>query len=269
MISLTTYICLVAGLLLCAANAFVFYAALKKRRPLTVDILVGALCLHSIVYYMAYGILLIVQELTNSSQLTLNAGKCIECYFAFSFPIILSVFFIDRYLATSHPLYYKMRVVNRHSYIVLFIGVIISVSLTVFTMVRKRLSMGSVTVHFSHFLCVFIVTVASFVAMVICYISICRALLYFAGRQMYIFGNEAIFRNTLPTVVENTNVESTEDTETNISSNELESTKTEEQPMPVTPTVIKEKLCKKKSSLPTVLYKKSVASSGDDRKNFL
>ena len=86
---------------------------------------------------------------------------------------------------------------------------------------------------------------------------------------MFIFGNEAIFRNTLPTVVENMNVESTEDTETNVSSNEIESAKTEVQPIPTTPVVIKEKLCKKKSSLPTVLYKKSVASSGDDRKNFL
>ena len=187
------------GFILLIANSLVFYAVLKKKRYSTVDYLVGAISIHGQFYYVltslvALTIHFLPKEPNNSTAFLEYFQDWIACYFGLSFTILLTMFYVDRYLATSRPLFYKMKVRNRFGRIAIGISVCAALLLASLLVIVQfyASSHHHDRARHSYLVCLNTFTMICFVGMLLCYVLICRSLLYFAGRQMYIFGNSEI-----------------------------------------------------------------------------
>lgn len=194
MLSVTVYTCMAIGFILLIANILVFYAVLKKKQYSTVDHLVGAICIHGQLYYVlaslvALAIYYLPKKLNNSRAFLDYFQDWVACYFGLSFTTLLTMFYVDRYLATARPLFYKMKVRNRFGRIAIAISVCAALLLASLLVIVQFFSSHLVRARHSFFVCLNTFTFVCFIGMLLSYTLICRSLLYFAGRQMYIFGN--------------------------------------------------------------------------------
>ena len=205
--SITIYICLAIGLFLFIANLLVFYAVLKKKRYSTVDYLIGALCAHGQFYYALTSVVVLAIAFSpkhdKSSVILEYFQDWIACYFGVAFTILQTMLFVDRYLATSRPLFFKMKIRNRFAHIVIGISVCAAVLLASSLVIAQH-HLNYLRTRYLFFVCLSAFALVCFVIMLLCYIAICRALLFFAGRQMYIFGSFERTTTKTKTAEENT-----------------------------------------------------------------
>ena len=204
MLSVTVYTCMAIGFILLIANILVFYAVLKKKQYSTVDHLVGAICIHGQLYYVlaslvALAIYYLPKKLNNSRAFLDYFQDWVACYFGLSFTTLLTMFYVDRYLATARPLFYKMKVRNRFGRIAIAISVCAALLLASLLVIVQFFSSHLVRARHSFFVCLNTFTFVCFIGMLLSYTLICRSLLYFAGRQMYI--SVSYTHLTLPTIL--------------------------------------------------------------------
>ena len=186
--TITMYICLSIGSVLFLGNLLVFYAVVTKKQHSTVDYLIGAMCLHGQLYYILTSVVILASIFAIGNHAT--ALTCfrdwLACYFGFAFVMLSAMFFADRYLATSRPLFFKIKVTNQFAHLGIVFNIFVSLLLSSLVVAQHYWRVFA-NAYYSFFICLNALVMSCFIVMLFCYVAICKALLYFAGRQMYIF----------------------------------------------------------------------------------